>query len=244
MPCPGREKPHSSPLTSSSVRDRANVTLKSPRDRDALARFGEPVDVDERAQQLGVGEPLVRRIARRVEVGDDERPPAVGHAHDLANAPLLPPRDARRKPEPKPARLRAPEAPRVEDAHLLLAQLEARRGEHGIPLARERRAQDAGMDRRDRPPDPRSRRQRPDRRRVGERRHDRVAAPCGELRQRPRRELLQAHDVRRVGNREPHRSLEERAARRRLRVAVEEVPGSDEHRRTVRGCSVASASVR
>ena len=40
-------------------------------DGDRLAGLREPVDVDERAQELGVGEPLLRRIARRVQVRDE-----------------------------------------------------------------------------------------------------------------------------------------------------------------------------
>ena len=48
-----------------------------------------------------------------MKVGDDEGPLAVGQADDLANPPLLPPRDTRRRPEVEPPRLNASEAPGV-----------------------------------------------------------------------------------------------------------------------------------
>ena len=73
--CRGRgcENPHSGPVRSRSVRERSALTLKSPaRTTTSSGRAsddGEPGC----AQQLGVGQPLVGRIARAVHVRDADR---------------------------------------------------------------------------------------------------------------------------------------------------------------------------
>ena len=69
-------------------------------------------------------------------------------------------------------------------------------------------------------------------------------APLVEPAERPHGELLQAEDVGPVGARQPHHLLEEAAPLRRVRVAVEDVPGADEQwheRASVSRCSADAA---
>src|SRR5206468_1172097 len=64
-----------------------------------------------------------------------------------------------------------------------------------------------------------------------DRAHDAHPAPAGQAVERPHRHLLETEDVRPVGGREPDHLPEERRPLRRLRVAVEQVPGPDEQGR-------------
>ena len=165
-------------------------------DGDGLIRQGDAVNVRERAQQLGIGETLVGWIARRVQVRDEDRALPVGEAHDLANAPLLRPCESRGQPEPQPLLLRAAEAARIQDERVLIHDAEPRRDEDRVPLAGERRAQDAVVQRRQRAAELGVRRERPERRARSEHRDRGVAGPVADERQRPRRQLLQGDDVR------------------------------------------------
>ena len=62
---------------------------------------------------------------------------------------------------------------------------------------------------------------------VAERLH---AAPLPEPAERPDGDFLEDHDVRLVGRRQLHHALEVGRAAARIRVAVEDVPGADQHR--------------
>ena len=81
------------------------------RDHDRVGGPRQRLDQRHRAPQLGRGDPGVSERPRGVQVGDDE---AVGQAHDLADAPFLPPGQPGDQVEPEPVRLLPPERRRVQ----------------------------------------------------------------------------------------------------------------------------------
>src|SRR3990170_130047 len=107
------------------------------------------------------------------------------------------------------------------DRHLArVRRVETAAHEQGVRLASQRRANALGIE----ALEPAAERpQKRALRRRGEREH---AAPRRQARQPPERDLLQSDDVRLVLGDEAHHPLEVRAARRRRRSAVKEVPGA------------------
>ena len=225
MPGPGAEKPHSAPGRSRSVGDRPAVTLKSPASTTTSSGCARRDREPGGAQQLGVRQPLVGRVARAVQVRDEIRA-AVRRPRGA------PPGRSRRSfaqasragaPSPS-ARACASRKRRGFSVEPVVRERRAARGETRIafpwPENAERRrpwcelGQPAA--------EPGRRRHRPDARPRGD-----VAG--GEAAERPRRHLLHAEHVRVVGGREPDHLVEERPPLRRHGVAVEEVPAPDEH---------------
>jgi hypothetical protein len=198
-------------------------------DHDRLVRRGQRFDERGRAEQLGVCEALVGRVAGRVEVRhEDRRPVGQAEPESLADAPFVRPCEARREPEAEPARLGSPKATLVQDDRLAVDHLQRRADEDRVRLAGERRPQQPVVQRRQHAADLGGRGQRAERRvrrDLADRRHP---APVVERVQGPRGNLLEQQHVRLVGDREPHHLLEECGALGRDRVAVEDVPAADE----------------
>ena len=146
-------------------------------------------------------------------------------ADSLAEAPFPRPGEPRTPREPEPAGLRAPKAKRVEDEPVVRHQAQLSAQQDRVRLSGERGAQHPVVELGDGAAEPGATGERT-RGDDSERAH---AAPVSEPRKRPGRNLLQAEHIRVVGAREPHHLREERAPLRRHRVAVEDVPGTDQH---------------
>ena len=220
-----RRRAGEAPFRRHQVRERTgtlHAEIEVTGKKHPLVRQRQPVDEDRRPQELGVGEPLVG-IARRMQVADDERLLVMSDANGLADAPLLGPVELRRGRQSHAVPLRTAEAKRVEDDAPVLDDRQPRPQQECVGLSGDGRAKDEGVVRAEDATEHRG-----DPRAAGNVRDGCHSAPVFEVRGRPDRHLLQAHDVRRVRGDEPHHLLEERLRPRRIRLAVEQVPGPDE----------------
>ncbi len=168
--------------------------------------FGARLHPRKHEAQLGVGLGLVMRA---VQVRDD-------HAAASGRLEL----DALRHP---------PLAGRVEHRRGDRDDPQVVRDENRVPLTCERRPDQTVVRGGQRAPDGRGHRQGADRRPLCHHRHLGHFGPAAESSQRPSRNLLEADDIRPVGGDELDHLAEVGAPSRRDRVAVEEVPGPDEH---------------
>jgi hypothetical protein len=155
-----------------------------------------------------------------MQVRRDERRAVLGAgSEDLADAALARPRETLTWCQPEPPRPAPPVPEGVEGDDSVLGDAQRIADEQGVPLADESRAEEARVDGGD--PTPELRRNLGAGGNVTDAPHP---APPPDASERPDRQLLQADDVRAIRAREPDHLLEEGAALRRTRVAVEEVP--------------------
>src|SRR6266511_508456 len=142
-----------SPFRAGELRQDARVPqaeVEVAAEEDGLVRSGKAVHERRGAEELGVGKPFVRPVARRVEIGDHERRAVlVSCPDDLADAPLPGPRESRCEGEIQPPGLAAPVAARVEDDHLVLGEAQRGAEQERDGLACERRAEEAVVELRD-----------------------------------------------------------------------------------------------
>ncbi len=206
---------------------RADAHVEVAAEQERLTRRGEPVDEDGSPQELGIGQSLVRGIARGVQVSNHERSVPTPHADGLANTPLARPRKTRNDPEAQLPSLPTTEPDRVEGDVPVIEHRQLGPNKNRVCLTRERRAEQAVVELGEDAADPGAYWDRPQHRPLRDVRHRRHPTPIAEEAERPHGQLLQAEHVGTILGREPHHLSQERSSSGRLRVSVEEVPGSD-----------------
>jgi hypothetical protein len=226
----GGRRTREAPLGANQLREglgepHADVEVAGEQHR--LVRGGEPVHENSSPQQLRIGHALVGRVARRVEVPDQQRAVAATDANRLAHAPLTRPGEAGDRSQPEVPRLRTPESARVQGDLPVLDDRKPGSHEDCIRLTGEGGAEEPVVKVGKPPSDLRRRRERPEHRPLRDVCHGGHPAPVVEEPERPDGQLLQAEDIRSVGACQPHHLFEEGSAPGRLGVAVEEVPGPD-----------------
>ena len=191
------------------------------------------------ADELGVRDPRVPRL-RRVQVRHDH--PALqpdGHALPA----FLAPGEHLYERQSQPAALAKPEPRGIQGQDMPGENPAVGCDENRVRLPLEAGPQQAGVQVGDRAAERDRRRQRPDRRPGGDLTVDLHSTPLCNRLEGPRRHLLKADDVRVVLGHEPDHLLHVAPPPGRHGVAVEDVPGPDDHGGTV-GTRCGGASQR